>query len=149
MANEQLKNALGHAGLQPDDLAELIEVDVKTVRRWLYGNLPYPRHRTRIARALDTPELELWPELTATPPAPATTAPAASDASADSDLIAAYPTRSHPAAPDPLGILQAAQRQIDISCSTLKNIAQTPGMPRLLHAKALLSEAQIRHGGAA
>ncbi len=50
MANENLKTALQHAGMQPDDLAELVDVDVKTVRRWLYGALPYPRHRTRIAK---------------------------------------------------------------------------------------------------
>jgi len=56
MANENLKTALQSAGLQPDDLAEQIDVDVKTVRRWLYGALPYPRHRIRIAHALHTTE---------------------------------------------------------------------------------------------
>lgn len=132
MANEELKNALQHAGLQPDDLAELIDVDVKTVRRWLYGALPYPRHRTRIARALDTPELELWPELTpddddddAPPPA-----------RPGGDLIAIYPTRDHSAAPDPETILHDAKRHVDLLIPTFLGLLNTPDLAQALIVKA-------------
>ncbi len=132
MANEQLKNALRHAGLQPDDLAGLIEVDVKTVRRWLYGALPYPRHRTRIARALDTAELELWPDL----------APDSDDDDAPApvrpgrDLIAIYPTRDHPAAPDPETILQDATRHVDLLIPTFRALRDTHELAQLVIAKA-------------
>ncbi len=132
MANEQLKNALQHAGLQPDDLAEQIEVDVKTVRRWLYGALPYPRHRTRIARALDGTELELWPELT-----PETEDDdAAPPVRPGRDLIAIYPTRDHPAAPDPATILHDAKRHVDLLIPTFRALANTHDLAQLVIAKA-------------
>ncbi len=132
MANESLKNALQSAGLQPDDLAEQIEVDVKTVRRWLYGARPYPRHRTRIAHALHTPELELWPELTPDredDQAPAPVRPGR-------DLIAIYPTRDHPAAPDPELILHDAKHHVDLLIPTFRSLAMTRELPQLLIAKA-------------
>ncbi len=132
MANENLKNALQHAGLQPDDLADRIEVDVKTVRRWLYGALPYPRHRTRIAGALDIPELELWPKLT----------PETEDDDAPPpvrpgrDLIAIYPARDHPAAPDPELILQDAGRHVDLLIPSLRALANSHELAQLVIAKA-------------
>lgn len=43
MANDNLRAALGHAGPRPDDLAQIVQVDVRTVRRWLSGGTPYPR----------------------------------------------------------------------------------------------------------
>lgn len=62
MANEQLKQALRTAGLEADDLADKVGVDVKTAERWLAGRTPHPRHRRRVADALDTPERVLWPK---------------------------------------------------------------------------------------
>ncbi len=132
MANEKLKNALQHAGLQPDDLAEQIEVDVKTVRRWLYGALPYPRHRTRIARALDTPELELWPELTPETEDDDVPAPVRPGG----DLVAIYPTRDHPGAPDPEAILQDAGRHVDLLIPTFRALADSHDLAQLVIAKA-------------
>lgn len=63
MANEQLKQALRNAGLEIDDLAVKVGVDVKTAQRWLSGSrTPHPRHRRRVADALDVPEQQLWPD---------------------------------------------------------------------------------------
>jgi hypothetical protein len=56
MANDNLRAALQHAGLAPDDLANIVHVDVRTVRRWLSGGTPYARQRGKVARALDVPE---------------------------------------------------------------------------------------------
>lgn len=62
MSSEHLRDALKVAGLDVYDLASLIQVDVKTVQRWISeGRAPYPRHRTRVSRALGVPEDELWP----------------------------------------------------------------------------------------
>lgn len=62
MANERLRAALEQAGLIPDQLASLADVDVKTVNRWLAGQtMPHARHRARVAQALGAPEHELWP----------------------------------------------------------------------------------------
>lgn len=62
MANEQLKQALRSNGLEIDDLAAKVGVDVKTAQRWLAGRTPYPRYRRRVADALDVPERVLWPD---------------------------------------------------------------------------------------
>jgi lambda repressor-like predicted transcriptional regulator len=60
--NEQLKQALRKAGLEIDDLAANVEVDIRTAYRWLtQGRTPYPRHRRRVADALGVPEQLLWP----------------------------------------------------------------------------------------
>jgi transcriptional regulator with XRE-family HTH domain len=63
LANEQLKQALRNAGLEIDDLAVEVGVDVKTAQRWLSGSrTPHPRHRRRVADVLGVPEQQLWPD---------------------------------------------------------------------------------------
>jgi transcriptional regulator with XRE-family HTH domain len=61
--NETLRRALLRARLSEDDVAARLEVDPKTVRRWLEGRLPYLRHRWAIAAMLDLDEADLWPQL--------------------------------------------------------------------------------------
>jgi len=69
MANENLKTALKDAGLTAEEFAAIIQVDPKTVQRWVAGTAtPYPRHRQATARALDTPEQRLWPDTAPSPP---------------------------------------------------------------------------------
>jgi hypothetical protein len=64
MPNERLKEALQVAGLTPEGLAEELEVDAKTVRRWISsGRIPYPRHRSAVATMLDEAEEYLWPNI--------------------------------------------------------------------------------------
>ncbi|MGH3260754.1 MAG: helix-turn-helix domain-containing protein, partial [Trebonia sp.] len=63
-SNEQLKRALRNAGLEIDELASKVKVDVKTAQRWLTGRTPYPRYRRRVADALNVPEQVLWPSET-------------------------------------------------------------------------------------
>lgn len=68
MANENLKNALKTAGLTPEQFADILQVDPKSVNRWLAGTTkPYPRHRTKIASALGLAESDLWPADTVAP----------------------------------------------------------------------------------
>jgi transcriptional regulator with XRE-family HTH domain len=63
MANERLRRAIQHAGLRLDDVAEQVEIDVKTAERWITkGRLPHARNRARTAQLLGVDELELWPE---------------------------------------------------------------------------------------
>ncbi|MQM25250.1 XRE family transcriptional regulator [Glycomyces albidus] len=64
MPNERLKEAMQVAGLTPEGLAEELEVDAKTVRRWISnGRVPYPRHRSAVATMLDETEEYLWPNI--------------------------------------------------------------------------------------
>jgi hypothetical protein len=62
--NERFRAAVFDAGLGMADVAARLEVDRKTVERWVSpGRVPYPRHRHQLAKLLGVDELELWPEL--------------------------------------------------------------------------------------
>jgi transcriptional regulator with XRE-family HTH domain len=63
--NETLRRALLRARLSEEDVAARLEVDPKTVRRWLEGRVPYLRYRWAIASMLGLDETDLWPELSA------------------------------------------------------------------------------------
>ena len=59
--NERLRQALREKGLEIDELAATVQVDVKTARRWLAGRTPRARYRHRVADTLGVPEQLLWP----------------------------------------------------------------------------------------
>jgi transcriptional regulator with XRE-family HTH domain len=63
--NENLRRALLRARLTDEDVAAQLEVDPKTVRRWLEGRIPYLRHRWALAGLLGLDEADLWPEIPA------------------------------------------------------------------------------------
>jgi DNA-binding transcriptional regulator YdaS (Cro superfamily) len=121
MANDRLRQALQNTGVQPDQLADLVAVDERTVRRWLTGVTPYARHRGQIARALDTTEHDLWPEI----PRPVV-----------SDSLAAYTHADDPDAPTTEMLIGVATDRIDLLDNTLDGLLETPGLPDLLLAKA-------------
>lgn len=60
--NEPLRRALLHARLREEDLAAILDVDPKTVRRWISGRVPYSKNRAAIADLVGVEEAELWPE---------------------------------------------------------------------------------------
>ena len=60
--NENLRRALLRARLREQDVAVRLDVDPKTVRRWLEGRVPYPANRTAFAELLNADETDLWPE---------------------------------------------------------------------------------------
>jgi hypothetical protein len=61
--NETLCRALLRARLSDEDVAVRLEVDPKTVRRWLEGRVPYLRHRWALSLLVGMDESDLWPEL--------------------------------------------------------------------------------------
>jgi len=64
MGNERLRSRMHHAGLTAIDLATELEVDPKTVARWIdTGRVPHTRHRIKTAKLLDSEQSYLWPEL--------------------------------------------------------------------------------------
>jgi lambda repressor-like predicted transcriptional regulator len=129
LPNEHLRAALEHAGLSPDDLAQIVAVDVRTVRRWLSGGTPYPRQRGKVARALDTTEQHLWPHIPAAP-APNSTPPR------PADVLTGYASADDLAAPDWKTLMRDATDRIDLLGDTLTGILDTPGVPDLLATKA-------------
>ncbi len=52
------------------------------------------------------------------------------------DLIAIYPTRDHPAAPDPETILQDAKRHVDLLIPSFRALRETHDLAQLVIAKA-------------
>lgn len=61
-ANERLRDAVFNARITPEQLAEVVEVDPKTVQRWIgQGRIPYPVHQHAVAVTVGVPEKELWP----------------------------------------------------------------------------------------
>jgi transcriptional regulator with XRE-family HTH domain len=78
--NENLCRALIRARLTEEDVAARLQVDPKTIRRWLEGRVPYLRHRWAIAAMLGVDETDLWPQLRTTRTRP-------------DEVIAVYPSR--------------------------------------------------------
>jgi len=60
--NESLRRAMLRARLREVDVATHLDVDPKTVRRWLSGRVPYPSSRVALADLLGADEADLWPE---------------------------------------------------------------------------------------
>ncbi|MFJ9556162.1 XRE family transcriptional regulator [Nocardiopsis sp. NPDC101807] len=58
--NAALRKALAAAQLTETDVAAHLGVDPKTVRRWLSGQRPYPRHRWALADLLQADADDLW-----------------------------------------------------------------------------------------
>ena len=85
MPNERLRAALLERGITPVQLAEVLEVDPKSVERWISaGRLPYRRHRYAVAAHLGVDEAYLWPD--------ALTRDQVASAS-ESEVINIYPAR--------------------------------------------------------
>ena len=102
--NETLRRAIFNARLTEADVATRLRVDPKTVRRWLEGRLPYPRHRWDLANLLKADEAELWPELRAIRAA----------RSRPAEITAVYPHRSSVTQDGWLGHFESAEHAIDI-----------------------------------
>lgn len=62
MGNERLRATMTACGLTPNDVAERIEVDPKTVERWITGRTPYRTHRWKVAKLLGVDSGYLWPD---------------------------------------------------------------------------------------
>ena len=109
MGNENLQNALNQAGLTIEAFAQVINVDPKSVGRWVNGNtIPYPRHRRAIARALDLDEHELWPDQTP--------APGLDDQTADGgcDVVGSWGYADQHTAPNPGDLITETDGPIDL-----------------------------------
>jgi transcriptional regulator with XRE-family HTH domain len=121
MATDKLRAALQNAGLRTEELADIVQVDVRTVRRWLSGGAPYARHRAKVARALDTTEQHLWPEI----PQPVIT-----------DSLAAHTQPDDSDAPTIEGLIRVATQRVDLLDNTTARLLASAGLPELVLAKA-------------
>jgi transcriptional regulator with XRE-family HTH domain len=62
MGNDRLRSTLASAGMTSAELGERIQVDPKTVERWIASErLPHRSNRQRVSAALGCDEAYLWP----------------------------------------------------------------------------------------
>ena len=85
MPNERLRSQMRQAAMRSNDLASALEVDPKTVERWVQtGRVPHQRQRERAAELLGVTETYLWPALLDDDRA---------RAASQAELVAVYPHR--------------------------------------------------------
>lgn len=101
--NIRLQSVLLQRGIRVESLAEVCEVDPKTVSRWLGGRVPHPKHRRSVAEHLHIEEEFLWPPTPEATPVPR-----------NAELVATYPNRAEVPRDLWLSLLRGATEQIDI-----------------------------------
>jgi transcriptional regulator with XRE-family HTH domain len=121
--NETMCRALLRARLTEEDVAARLQVDPKTVRRWLEGRMPYLRHRWAIAAMLGVDETDLWPQLRT-----ARTRP--------EEVLAIYPHRDAVPQDVWLRLFSSAQREIGILDDADMPIAADPPIAAVLADRA-------------
>jgi transcriptional regulator with XRE-family HTH domain len=85
MANERLRALLLERGVTPSKLAEAVQVDAKTIERWIVaGRVPYRRHRYSVAAFFGVDESFIWPDALNRDQVAA---------ASESEIIAVYPHR--------------------------------------------------------
>ena len=63
MPNERLRALLLEQRITPAKLAEAVDVDPKTIERWIVGGrVPYRRHRFNVAAFFGVDESYIWPD---------------------------------------------------------------------------------------
>jgi hypothetical protein len=85
MSNERLRSQIAAAGLTIAGLAEHLDLDPKTVERWITKErVPYRKHRIAAASVLDVEESYLWPSVADDP---------RTLSASQAEVVALYPNR--------------------------------------------------------
>ena len=128
MANERLRAALLERGVTPDDLAAAIEVDVKTIERWITkSRTPYRRHRYAVASFLRMEETYLWPDALS---------PEQSASASESEILNVFPHRS--TVPNELWhrFFESAEEEIGVLVYSGLFVSEDMGIQRIFRKKA-------------
>ena len=121
--NETLCRALIQARLTEEDVAARLQVDPKTVRRWLEGRVPYLRHRWAIAAMVGADETDLWPQLRTIRTRP-------------DEVVGIYPHRDTVPREVWLHMFGSAQREIGILDDADMPVAADPPIAAVLAERA-------------
>lgn len=128
MANERLRAALLERGVTPNDLAAAIEVDAKTIERWITKNrTPYRRHRYAVAAHLKMEESYLWPDALS---------PEQAAGASESEILHVYPHLW--TIPNGLWrrVIETAEEEIGVLVYSGTFLAEDMGIHRAFQAKA-------------
>jgi lambda repressor-like predicted transcriptional regulator len=128
MPNERLRAALLEQGMTIAMLAEAIDVDPKTVERWITKNrTPYRRHRYAVASHLGVDETYLWPDALSNEQV---------TAASTSELVTLYPHRTS-VPRDAWGRLFAsAEQEIGVLVYSGLFLSEDGGIQRIFADKA-------------
>src|SRR5215475_3431421 len=128
MPNERLRAALLERGMTPVGLAKALQVDPKTVERWItQGREPYRKHRYAVAALLGTDEPFLWPNALSREQVAA---------ASENEIIVVYPHRW--AVPREVWrrLFESAEREVGVLVYSGLFLAEDAGMRQLLADKA-------------
>jgi lambda repressor-like predicted transcriptional regulator len=135
MANERLRAALLERGITLASLALEIDVDEKTIERWITkGRTPYRRHRLAVAKHLGLDEGYLWPD--ALPVAQVTEA-------SESEIVTVYPRRLAVSREAWVHLFDSAEREIGMLVYAGLFLAEDAEILAIIAAKARAG-AQVR-----
>jgi transcriptional regulator with XRE-family HTH domain len=128
MPNERLRALLLERGVTLDKLADVAEVDAKTVERWVTrGRLPYRRHRFTVAAFFGVEESYIWPDALGRDQVAVVS---------QSEVVAVYPHRSE-VPRDVWGHLFAqAEREIGVLVYSGLFLWEDAGVQKILRDKA-------------
>lgn len=127
MTNERLRTAMAAAQTDLYQLATKVQVDPKSVQRWLAGRLPHPRHRWSVAQLLGQHEDYLWPDAY-----PA----AAPGAVATPEVVAAYAHRADFPTAKWRDLFARATKRIDLLGYAMLHLSeQQPDLPGVLRTR--------------
>ena len=128
MRNERLRALLLERGKTPDQLADAVQVDAKTVERWVTkGRLPYRRHRFEVATFLGVDESYIWPDALGRDEVAVVS---------ESEVVAVYPHRSE-VPRDVWGhLFSQAEREIGVLVYSGLFLSEDAGVQRILKDKA-------------
>jgi hypothetical protein len=127
MPNDRLRTTLLERGVTPVDLATALNVDPKSVERWISGRTPYRRHRYAVAAHLGVDEVFLWPD--------ALSRDQVANAS-ESEIVNIYPHRW--AVPSDLwrNFFDNAEQEIGVLVYSGLFLAEDAGVQRVFRRKA-------------
>jgi transcriptional regulator with XRE-family HTH domain len=115
-------------GLTHHALADELGVNVKSVERWVAGDIvPFPRNRHRLATRLGRDESYLWPDALTRDRAAAL---------AESELVRVYPHRADVPADEWRQLFDAGDTEIGILVYAGLFLAEDSGLQRILRKKA-------------
>ena len=128
MRNERLRALLLGPGQTPDKLADAVQVDAKTVERWITkGRIPYRRHRFEVATFLGVDESYIWPDALGRNEVAVVS---------ESEVVAVYPHRSE-VPRDVWGhLFSQAEREIGVLVYAGLFLSEDAGIQKILKDKA-------------
>ena len=138
VVNERLRTAMVRRGLAVAELAEICDVDPKSVERWISpGRIPHRRHRWAVAHKLGFDETYLWPDLLAS-------ADDSKPHASHSEILETYPDRASVPRETWLRLVSEAQEQIDVLVFSGTFFAQTQPRIAPMLAERLAAGVQVR-----